>query len=412
MKILISAIACSPYGGSELYFGWSAVKALARDHEVWVLTTARYQADIEDAVGKGFLPGRVRFVYAGPFKNWHPNPLRARIQSWQEYLTFSKSILGVARELHLREKFDLVHHVTYATWRVQSELWQLGIPFVFGPIGGGEKFPLRFIPAVSPVAGAFEITRMVSNLKSRFTPSVVSCLRRASQVLVANAETEHLVKQIRKSAEGVTLLSPAFYSNEQIKQFTCNFSEKNIHGKLRFFAGGNLEGRKGVALALKALARAKALGVRFTFRLGGHGPEAGTLRSLSQRLGLSEEVIFGESLRGETYFKELQQTHVFLLPSLRESAGLTMMEAMLAGCVPVVADCGGPGKIVTADCGFKVPVRSPAKMTSDLTEIVVMLDKKRDLIESLGTAAADRITAEFSEKHYRMTINKVYEDSK
>lgn len=51
------------------------------------------------------------------------------------------------------------------------------------------------------------------------------------------------------------------------------------------------------------------------------------------------------------YWKELAASHVFLLPSLGESSGLTMMEAMLAGCAPFVADCGGPAHIVTEACG-------------------------------------------------------------
>ena len=38
MKILISAIACNPYLGSGNYFGWSAVKCLAQDHELWVMS--------------------------------------------------------------------------------------------------------------------------------------------------------------------------------------------------------------------------------------------------------------------------------------------------------------------------------------------------------------------------------------
>jgi glycosyltransferase involved in cell wall biosynthesis len=46
---------------------------------------------------------------------------------------------------------------------------------------------------------------------------------------------------------------------------------------------------------------------------------------------------------------ELRAAHIYLLPSLRDSAGITLAEAMLAGCVPVVADCAGPGEIVTEE---------------------------------------------------------------
>ena len=359
MKVLISAVTCNPYCGSENYFGWSAVRALARDHELCVLTSRRHQPDLERAAGEGLVPANVRFVFAGAFRPWHPHRLRARLQDWREYMRFSQSILPLARQLHAAEQFDLVHHVTYTTWRVASPLWQLGIPLVFGPVGGNEQFPARLLPILSPSAAAFELARMVSNAVSRFSPAVRNCLRRAAHIFVANAETEQLVNAVRGSGNGVSRLLAAFYSDAQTAAFARFAPDKKLDGPLRLFAAGNMEGRKGVALALAALARAKAAGVKFHYRLGANGPEVAHLKERTARLGLTAEVEFTEGLQGEAYQRELGRTHVFLLPSLRESAGLTMMEAMLAGAVPVVADGGGPGFIVTPECGFKIRVGGP-----------------------------------------------------
>jgi hypothetical protein len=162
MKILLSVIACTPYHGSENYGGWTAVKCLARDHNVWVITSKRNRPDLEKAETEGLVPQNVHFSYAGDFHEWHRIRLIARLQSWKEYVSFSKAILPVARDLHQAVKFDLVHHVNYATWRVASPLWKLGIPFIFGPIGGNERFPLRFFPMLSYSAAGFELFRMSS----------------------------------------------------------------------------------------------------------------------------------------------------------------------------------------------------------------------------------------------------------
>jgi hypothetical protein len=43
--------------------------------------------------------------------------------------------LDVARKLCAQHQFDLAHHVTYSSWRVPSPLWQLDLPFVWGPVG-------------------------------------------------------------------------------------------------------------------------------------------------------------------------------------------------------------------------------------------------------------------------------------
>jgi glycosyltransferase involved in cell wall biosynthesis len=408
MKILISAYGCNPCQGSEGWFGWSAVRCLAQDHELHVITASFNRDDLVRAVAEGSVPPHIHFHYAGQLKEWHPNRLRARFQGWSRYISFSKNILPVARELHRVEKFDLAHHITVASWRVASPLWQLGIPLVFGPVGGNERFPPRFFPMLSLSAAGFELARMASNLASRFSPAIRSSLREAAHVFAANPETEQIVKTLRGSDTGVSRLQPGFYPVAAIADFTRYDTGKNPDGPLRLFAGGNMEGRKGVALALAALARAKKNRVDFRYRLASNGPEIPHLKKLAARLGLSREVLFEDNLHGEDYRRELGAAHVFLLPSLRESAGLTMMEAMLAGCVPVVADCGGPGFIVTKECGYKIPVENREQMMAQLAAAITELDRDRKIISEKGSAARQRIATAFSEENYGKTVNAVY----
>ena len=409
MKILLSVIACTPYHGSENYGGWTAVKCLARDHDVWVITSKRNRPDLEKAETEGLVPQNVRFSYAGDFHEWHRIRLVARLQSWKEYVSFSKAILPVARDLHQAVKFDLVHHVNYATWRVASPLWKLGIPFIFGPIGGNERFPLRFFPMLSYSAAGFELFRMSSNIASRFSPAVRACLRHSAHVFAANPETENLVKAVRGSSAGVSWLTSCFHSDEKIKAFTHLAAAKKTDGPLRLYASGMMEGRKGVALALEALAKAKAAGVKFQYRVGSFGPEIGHLRKRAAQLGLTDEILFAGQLPVEAYKTELGATQVYLLPSLRDNAPATLEEAMLAGCVPVVADCGGPACIVTGDCGFKISVSNRRQMVADLADAILALDRRREIILQKGAAARDRIATAFGEENYRATVNAVYQ---
>ena len=118
--------------------------------------------------------------------------------------------------------------------------------------------------------------------------------------------------------------------------------------------------------------------------------------------------MFGDALSGLAYQEELLKSHIYLLPSLRENAGRTLMEAMLAGCVPIVADCGGPGDIVTDQCGFRVPLSSPEEMAGAIAAIVCKLDADRSLFKALGLAAHDRIATHYSEDHYLQSIEEIY----
>jgi glycosyltransferase involved in cell wall biosynthesis len=408
MKILLSAIACNPYQGSESYFGWAAAKCLARDHELYVITTNRNRADLERAKMEGLIPPNVRLAYAGAFKDWHPNRLLAQVQSWKEYVHFAKDSLAVATDLHRKEKFDVVQHITFSTWRVASPMWRLGIPFVFGPIGGNESFPWRIFPVLSLSAAAFEMARKVSNVVSRYFQSVRESLQKADHVFVSTLETGELVASIRGSDKGVSALSPGFYSEAKATEFSRFVSSKSRDGLLRIYAAGNLAGHKCIAIALQALSLVKKRGVDFCYYLGASGPEIPHLKKLAAKLDLTQQIVFGAAMSREDYQQELGRTHIYLLPSMRESVGLTMMEAMLAGCVPIVADCGGPKLIVTEDCGYKVLVSTINGMAEKIADIILMIERDRRILSERGPLASKRISTTFAEENYLNTVNTIY----
>jgi len=408
MKILVSADACNPYGGSEAHVGWSVVECMARHHDLWVLTSGRHHSDIERAATEGMIPPNVTFEYPNWPKPWRSTAMMCKLQSWTDYYKFTRNALNFGQKLHQSVRFDLVHHVTTATWRIGSPLWKLGIPFVWGPIGGAEQVPLKLYSILSPSAKGFELVRMFSNCLSRYSPAVRSCARHAAYIAASTNEAKRLLVKLRGTEAGVSVLSQAFFSPSKIESFSAAASGRQFSGPLRFFGGGKLEGLKGFALALAALARLKQQGMQFSYYIGGIGPEADHLAQLTERLGLRENVVFGY-WSGKDYMDQLVASHVLLLPSLRDTAGLTMMEAMLAGCVPVVADSGGPGHIVTDACGCKVPIGNAAAMIDGLAAAIAVLDKDRSLLQRKSVEATNRIKTAFSEDAYFQAMNVIYQ---
>ena len=412
MKILLSALACNPLWGSEAAVGWSVLSTLAKNHEVWVLLHEHNRPFFDQFSASSPLPENIHLHFLGENKPHHPNRLMARAESWRENFRWHSRLLGPARELHQKHRFDLVHHATYATWRVASPLWQLGIPFIWGPLGGGEIFPWRAAKILSPTALLFEFARASGNFISKHNRAVRDCARKATVCVAGNQETFETLRQLRGSSQGIESLCVSFFLDQIIDEFKALLPGKPNGGEaLRLFAGGNLEGRKGVAIALDALAQVKEKGVPFEYRLGGGGPELAHLQAAAKSHGLEENVIFGDSLRGEDYRNQLRATHIYLLPSLRDNSGRTLMEAMLAGCVPIVADCGGPADIVTDQCGFRIPVSGPAEMARAIAEIIAKLNADRSLLAALGRAAHERIASHYSEKSYLQSLEAIYKKS-
>lgn len=404
MKILVSAMACNPVTGSEAHFGWAGVRALARENNVHVLLfdfNRRYISTEEQTS----LPS-VTWHFLGKFRGHHYNLFRARFSAWWDTEIFqSRLILSYAQELHTREKFDLVHHLTISSWRLPSPLWQIDVPFIWGPLGGGESIPHTFRSILSPAARRMESLRTIHSTVSMCRKSLAACAQNADCVLASNPETAVRLQHLRKTRP-VSLISSAFFTESDITRWQNCLHHKSWNGTLNLFAGGSLEGRKGLAIAFTALATAKKAGLKFRFLICGEGPELQHLITLRDNLELTADVVFAPPLSGPAYEEALCISHVYLLPSLRENAGLTLMEAMLAGCVPVVAKLGGPGMIVRETHGFPIPAESPDQVTKEVSAILLHLDKNRSLCRSLAEKASSHIASEYSEKRYLAKVQE------
>ncbi len=409
MRVLIASIACHPTWGSEAYFGWAAVNALASKHELTVLTHAGSIQDIKHAAAQDEVLRGVRFIGVGQSVEWHPNRMLARLQSWRQYATWCSQAHETAAKLLQRENYDIGQHVTYSTWRQVSPLAGLGIPWIFGPVGGGEVVPPAFRKTLGLPSRLFELARDISTLFASHSPKLRRSIQTAAVVLTSTPETAHLLRNMGVSPERLRSASATFIHRDRIALFKCT-QPRSQATRLRIFAGGNLEGRKGLAMALHALAAAKKRGVPFEFSFAGYGPELAHLKKLAARLKLDSNCVsFRNGLPLDEYRHVLKNSDIYLLPSLRESGGLTLGEAMLAGCVPIVVKAGGPGMLVTPECGYAFESVSPNHLVEQMTNALHDLWNSPERRAFLSNNAAIRAETYLSEDQYLEAIESAYE---
>jgi len=410
MKVLLSAIACHPEQGSEAKVGWDAAMAISEHNECHVVTHVSARQAIEQKQKKG-LTDRVKFHYFGRHFAWHPSRFVARIQSWLIFQKWQARLLPFAHDLHRKHGFDVTHHATYVTWRVASPLWRLPVPFVWGPIGGTAAMPRAFFGILSTQAKFFEIARRASGCIASRSRTFLDCARKSSVVVAANEETEVFLRQFRPEAP-LARLRPVFFASEQTAALRNPPRPTPSPGSpLRLFAGGNLEGRKGVALALEAIAEARKRGIQMTYTFGGSGPELHSLRTLASRLGLGDRVQFHQGFEREDYINRLKESDVYFLPSFRETTPITLIEAALAGCYPVVADSSGAGEIVRCIGGTAVPANNHTQIVKALADALQWCAAHR---ESCGNAArqiSEKAREEFGRERYVKRINEIYQQA-
>jgi glycosyltransferase involved in cell wall biosynthesis len=410
VRVLLSAIACDPQLGSEARVGWNAVAAIAEQHECHVVTHAGARSSIEAAQASGEAPG-VTFHYLGEVFRWHPNRMVARVQSWLVYRRWQERLLPLARELHARHRFDLTHHVTYVTWRVPSPLWRLPVPFIWGPIGGTATLPREFHGMLSPASRAFEAARGLSGAVASRSRAFRECASNASIVVAANAETAAFFRAFRPDAP-IAQLPPVFFTPAQMAPLLAAADrERKTDGPLRLFAGGNLEGRKGVRLALRAIAMLGSGEPRVHYTFAGGGPESEALRAEATRLGVSDRVTFHPGFSGGEYAEALAGSDVYFLPSFRETTPITLLEAVLAGCYPVVADASGAGEIVRRVGGHAVPATDPDALVAGLAGALRWCGGNRPEMRRRAQAGSRLVADAYAKNRYLDAVGSLYAEA-
>lgn len=145
--------------------------------------------------------------------------------------------------------------------------------------------------------------------------------------------------------------------------------------------------KKNIALALDALARARAAGVSRRLVLCGSGPLEGELRRRVAALGLTEHVDFLGFVQADEVARVLGRSLALILPSTEEQFGQVVAEAVAMGVPPLVSDrCGARDEIVRSFVnGF---VFEP-DTSEGLARMMIMLDRDEALWREMAANCAE-----------------------
>jgi glycosyltransferase involved in cell wall biosynthesis len=101
--------------------------------------------------------------------------------------------------------------------------------------------------------------------------------------------------------------------------------------------------------------------------------------------------------------------NAFLFTSLHDTSGNVLLEAMAHGLPIVTLDHHGAAEIVTAECGFKIPVRTASQVITDMATALGMLAKEPARARRMGSAGQGRVCDRFSWGHKGDLLAQVYD---
>ncbi|MBH8551084.1 glycosyltransferase [Nostocaceae cyanobacterium CENA357] len=402
-KVLVSAYACRPNMGSEPGVGWNTVCELGKYHKIWVFTREDNRSYIEAELSNNPIPG-LEFVYVDlPGSNWWKRSLGA--VHLHHYLWQIKAYL-LARKLHKEIGFDVSHHVTYVRYSSPSFISLLPIPFIWGPIGGGESAPKAFWKDFGFRGKIYEIIRITVHKLGEYDPFVRLTLRNSTLI---RATTEDTAKRLwQMSAINLQIYSESGLSEQEIQQLAqCPIPNS---GQIRFISMARLLHWKGIHLGIQAFAQAD-LPDDTEYWILGDGPERKRLQILAEELGVSKQVkLWGRLSRPETLDK-LSKSNVLVHPSLHDSGGWVCLEAMAAGCPVICLDLGGPAVQVTAETGFKIQASTPEEAVCGLAEAMACLAQDQELRLSMGYAGQKLVAQSFNWSKKAELLAQLYEET-
>ena len=134
--------------------------------------------------------------------------------------------------------------------------------------------------------------------------------------------------------------------------------------------------------------------------LAGRGELEGELKSLTESLGIGERVHF---LGFRTDVAEiLRALDVFLLPSLREGFGLSILEAMASGLPVIAARVGGiPEIFCEKPMGNLIDPTDVDALAATMRELAALpVSERRTLGENARRRALDNFSADRMVRHY------------
>ena len=370
-RLLLSAYQSGPGMGSVSQIGWHWYSRLAQRLPVTLLTHVRNRAALEAAGAP--LPGsEVIYIdtewFAGPLYRLAARLFRQSqhavflVSSADFYVYDAAALREVRRRRAAGADWDIVHAVTPVSPMAATRLHKLGRPVVLGPWNGGLGNPAHFPDIMRADAAWLYPVRKLGGLVDLLAGSSrnAAAILTATRATLASIAPRHRSRCVPMLENGVDLdiFAPGPWPEAP-----------GPNRPLRLVFVGRLVPFKGITMLLEALQRvAGELAVDAV--LIGNGPLEADLRAEAAARGIADRVRFiTENLPAEAVAAEMRAAHLFCLPSVRESGGAVLLEAMACARPVTAVAFGGPAEIVDEAVGRALPDSGREAVVSGLIDV-------------------------------------------
>jgi glycosyltransferase involved in cell wall biosynthesis len=279
-----------------------------------------------------------------------------------------------------------MHHVTFASYRYPAAIWGHGAPTIWGPVGGIESIPAGLLPWRHPRSLMAELLRNFNNFVHATRYYVLPARARATTLLLAS--TREMQRTFSKLGFGAQLMPTIGLKTAALHSGRHRAPE----GALKLLFVGNIITLKGIDLALHALKQSRTTA---TLTLVGSGKYLPAAKRLVQELGLQDRVFFPGPMPRQQVLRLYSEYDAFIFPSLHDTGGYAVLEAMFNELPVICLDCGGPPLAVREGCGFRIALGSRTEVIGGLAAAMEAYDQNRSLMLTQGQSARQIVLKDY-----------------
>jgi len=385
--ILVSAYGCEPNRGSESGVGWNWILQLAKHNRLHVVTRSNNREPIESCL-PAELANNITFHYYD-CPSWIRKMKNGDRGLYFYYACWQIGVKKIFKQLSEEYKFDYCWHLSFGSWWMPTTLDTIDVPFIYGPLGGGDGVPKQFLEALPLKDRIIQSLRYVLTSTARFNPLVMCPGEKAKIILCRTENNKDFLPETLKQKAKVILETSMDMSELQLQP---DKYENNI---IEFISTGRLVPFKNLSCAIEALAIVKKKH-KFHYTIIGKGPEEKKLKSLISRLGLDDSIEIKKQMPRYEVLKQLQTADAYLFPSLREGGSWALMEALALELPAVCLNWTGMKLICDETCAVLLDVTNPKQMVIDFAEGVCKLIENQKLRKQMGKNARQRMKKYYS----------------
>ncbi|QZA78953.1 glycosyltransferase [Deefgea tanakiae] len=366
-QLLMVAYQCGSDMGSVSQIGWEWYQGMSLRRPVTLITHSRNQSAL---AAMGVSGPDVHLIdtewLAGPLYRLACRLFPGRehaifLLSSLDYFLFDRLALRLARRLRRQgQDWGAVHVPTPVSSAAGSCLDQLGLPLLRGPLNCGLGNPKGFDSILQQESQWLNHGRRLGQWWSAW-------LERHSPLRITLTATQATRKALplAQQTQSRMLLENGIDPSRFVP--TPYPAPANANNPLKILFVGRMLAVKGVGFLLQAVARLiQQDGIPVELTLAGDGGKLADFKAQAADLHVEAHCQFLGNVALAEVPTLMQACHVFCLPSVRESGGAVLLEAM-ASARPVIAfNFGGPAELVTPDVGTLLDADAPSALIEQL----------------------------------------------